>query len=341
MAEPDWFPEAKRKAQEIENALNTLKSKYAANFLAGEVDFRYSKEDISGVKELFKPRLLNEDRKRLWDMYESVRNDIHQRKHKQYEDRKWDSEQKKDYIKPLLQEAMTYAEIASSREDFAKEKDRLQDILNKMRPGWSGFGTLSELFHLRPGILTKEDNEYLWEIYIEVQQKLKLRRAEISNNNYDRLLRKAESAEASARTSDSLKDASNNLKAVQSELKGMVMEREQQDSVRRVIQTGFDILGRRSEEYRRLKEIKSQEWRARQLDGIARLEGARSKTESYADGLRNQIGKLQAKVDSAWSDNYRSTHQSWLNEAADKLRDVERSLAELDRKIHDAKDRLY
>ncbi len=94
------------------------------------------------------------------------------------------------------------------------------------------------------------------------------------------------------------------------------------------------------EEGRREYEQRKNEWRARQEAGLERLLAAREKLEGYIERLENNIDANQERQAEARSPDFEDVVGGWIREDEDKLEEARESLANLNRKIEDAGQRL-
>jgi len=96
----------------------------------------------------------------------------------------------------------------------------------------------------------------------------------------------------------------------------------------------------RFDEQRREQEQRHADWRERQETGLQRLQEAHGKLEDFIERIEQNISANEDRLASAWSNDYVERYSAWINEDQEKLRDAQESLAELNRKIEDAENRL-
>jgi hypothetical protein len=91
-----------------------------------------------------------------------------------------DSREKRDLVMSKIREGYFQAKGASSSAEFAKADALLAEALARMRNGWDGFNTVTQLISsaLSTGIMTQGDREECWAEWKAAQKVLRLRRDE-------------------------------------------------------------------------------------------------------------------------------------------------------------------
>jgi chromosome segregation ATPase len=92
----------------------------------------------------------------------------------------------------------------------------------------------------------------------------------------------------------------------------------------------------RQEEYRR----KHEEWKEKMEAKIDRLNDLIEKNEGVIQGLQEQIDDLEAKIATAWNDDWADQAQQRVNEKYQKIQDIEQTNRELEAKIAEITARL-
>ncbi len=91
-----------------------------------------------------------------------------------------DSREKRELVMTKIREAAFQTEAASSSAEFAEADALLTEALVRMKNGWSGFNTVTQLISsaLSSGSMTREDREECWTAWKEVRDLLRLKQDE-------------------------------------------------------------------------------------------------------------------------------------------------------------------
>jgi hypothetical protein len=184
-------------------------------------------------------------------------------------------------LKPAVSEA---AELALTSEDTKSTWDRLLEIQNRMKGAK----------------LLREHRDELYAGLQDAFGMIKIRRDEArqvfdqeAHLNYTRLKSLVEKGLQQAEETHEYKETREFLKKIQSEFKGTKMIHEQREELYSRLQTAFDILGKRLDDFFRHKkknwEVKMQFTLSRFSTDIYDLESALEKDETYLAELEDQL----------------------------------------------------
>jgi hypothetical protein len=190
--------------------------------------------------------------------------------------------------------------------DLCKMNDEIQSMFNKKvdnREIWAKLLLLQD--EIRARKLKREDRMELTGhiqdaftlIKMEREEQQRLHQAE-STSNYQRLKTLVDQGLKQAEESHEYKDTREFLKKIQSEFKGLKMEPAQREELYSRLQTAFDILGTRLDDY---FHNKKKNWETRMNFTLARLEtdihdlsSAIEKEEQNLDELLDQLEIMES-----------------------------------------------
>lgn len=244
------------------------------------------------------------------------------------------SREKRNMAMERINQARGYT--TGGPEDLTKASELLKEAIAIMKNGWDGIVNLQTEFVKtafgNEGRLTKEDREECWDAYVSAQDNLRSCRQSLYDFHYGQAS-SAVSAAVEAANHSETKYARELIKEAQQVMKNAYLQRDQRQRLRDDLNRAWDIVSSRIEE-------KTRQWRQRQEDGIAILEGALEKAENAADRVRQNISNNESKLYGNCSDSYRDRVEGWISEGHTKLSDIESSISSLGAKIQDARSRL-
>ena len=184
-------------------------------------------------------------------------------------------------LKPDVEKA---SDLATNSENTKETWDFLIGVQNRIKG--------AKLF--------REQREELFGSLQEAFTMIKLRReeeqqifAEESQQNYIRLKALVEKGLIQAEETHEYKETREFLKKIQSDFKGIKMAREQREELYSRLQTAFDILGKRLDEFFRYKkknwEVKMQFTLSRLSADIFELQETLNKEQSYLNELEDHL----------------------------------------------------
>jgi hypothetical protein len=245
-------------------------------------DLREAKGHLIEVQNHFKGlQLRREDREELYNRLQEAFASVN----KKIEDERLDYELTalSNYadIKPEVEKA---ASLASDSENTREAWDSLIAVQNRIKG--------AKLF--------REQRDELFGRLQGAFEMIKLRRDEErqvfeqeSKENYNRLKALVEKGLIQAEETHEYKETREFLKKIQSEFKGIKLVREQREELYSRLQTAFDILGKRLDEFFRYKkknwEVKMQFTLSRLSADIFELQEALHKEQAYLNELEDHL----------------------------------------------------
>lgn len=307
-----------------------IKLETALDKVAKTNDLREAKGYLIEVQSNFKGlKLQSEDREELYHKlqkaFEKINDQIEE------EHRNFENESFINYLnlKAKVDEAVL---MSGNPENFKETWDFLIEVQSLFK------GTR----------LLREHREEIYMLLQEAFDNMKtLREKEQSAfekeafTNYDRLKALVEKGFCQAVETNQYKETREFLKKIQSEFKGTRLTREQREELYSRLQTAFDILGKRLDEFFRQKkknwEVKMQYKLTEYLTDIFDLEESLKKDHSYLKDLEDQLDIAE----SGGKGNIATTGlKSRITSTRETIDRKEQQIRELESELKHLKDRL-
>ncbi len=180
----DWAEKSREHATTLEGEIARLKSEHGDRL--GLRDFHYDEfwshaREISALFKTLKP-LFQDDRERLWTSFSSACEETKKAWAREREARAAESREKRGLVMSKISEAYYQAKGAWSGPDFARADGLLTEASDRMKNGWGGFNTVTQLISstFNQGRMTKEDHEECWSAWKEAKELLRSRRDEFN-----------------------------------------------------------------------------------------------------------------------------------------------------------------
>ena len=189
----------------------------------------------------------------------------------------------------------------SNYADLKPDVEKASDLATNSQNTKEAWDFLIEVQNrIKSAKLFREQREELFGGLQEAFTMIKLRReeeqqvfAEESQQNYIRLKALVEKGLIQAEETHEYKETREFLKKIQSDFKGIKMAREQREELYSRLQTAFDILGKRLDEFFRYKkknwEVKMQFTLSRLSADIFELQETLNKEQSYLNELEDHL----------------------------------------------------
>ncbi len=254
----------------------------AVAFAMSTDDIRTAKDRLIRVQELFREtKLLKEQREEL---YQKLQEGFTYLKIRQEEDADRFESQAGEIFARLLPRIKELAEIAETTPEFRPVRESLKEIQAEMK----------EL------PLKREQRDELYSLLQNAFETLSLRQDEVNESfektarvNYDRLKIMVNQGLKQAEETHQYKETREFLKMIQAEFKGIKLIREQREELYSRLQTAFDILGKRLDEYFREKKKNwavKMEYKVSEFNSeIYSLEAALEKDIAALAGMEDQL----------------------------------------------------
>ena len=254
---------------------------------AATADLREAKGFLIEVQNHFRGlKLRREDREELYNRLQEAFAAVN----KKIEDERLDFELTawSDYSE-LKEEVTRVTLLAAAPENSREAWDGLIGIQNRLRASKLLREPRDELYDLVQvaftGIKTRREKEHR-DYELESEQ------------NYKRLKLLVDKGLSQAEESHEYKETREFLKKIQSEFKGIKLVHEQREELYARLQTAFDILGKRVDDFFRYKkknwEVKMQFTLSRFSADIFELQQAVNKDQAYLDELEDHLGILRS-----------------------------------------------
>lgn len=336
-----WIESAAKNAATLESEIDDLNNGHWDMMRRQYREFFEHAKKISEMFKTLRP-LTSSDRQKLWEKFNGICREVKQRQTSERESRLQDSKLKRDLVEGKIRESYFTACSASTRSEFDKAKYLLNQSLEWMKNGWGGFNVQTDLLNSmmgREGKMTKEDHDVCWEKWKDASEAFRLRKEEIWTQNYDHFRDKAYGALSEAR-SGNLKEAKESVKSVQKDLKGVMMKKEQFQSISELLEEAWAVASERLKERYEEGQRRHQEWLRKQEEFIERLSDAVSRKEELIERVEGQIDKLRDMENNARSDDFADKVRSWIEEKEDFIRSVRDDVQDIEQKIRDTRTQL-
>jgi hypothetical protein len=240
-----------------------------------------------------------------------------------------DSRIKREMVESKIADARVHAKGDAA--DLRKAKELLNEALEWMKNGWSGFNWTTQLTSFSPGKMNRMDHDECWKQWREVNDAIRWKYRELSDSNYDRF--RGESMEASGNVETDPKLAKEQVKATQRRMRGAIMSKEQFEDIRRMLD---DSWSRATDTTKRRHE----EWRERKLGHIAKKRELIEQSEDLIARLEGQIEECREMEANARTDEHAERVRGWIQEKHEIIESKRRFIEELERQIHEISEQL-
>jgi hypothetical protein len=320
-----WENQAKANHDRIRSELDSLSNGHWSNL---QRDFRGFFEHSRRILDLFKTLkpLRREDREKLWNRYRTLCDEAARKRDHERQNFEASSESEKRLIVARAREARTYAAAATTGDDFRQASQQLAGARDRLREAKDK--------------LTRSHSSECWEALNEAHKALHDARFNRWSLNYS-LAKDAVGAAVNAiHYASKPHDALVGLKEARARTKGLYLNREQAEHIRREFDALWDKVKAQMDERRRANEQKHTEWQSRQRDNLARWDERVSRLQDTVRRLNDQVRELEDKRRSARSVDFERRVSDWIDEKLRKTSDIESTIRELERRIDDVRGKL-
>lgn len=209
-----------------------------------------------------------------------------------------DSRIKRELVESKMAEARIRAKGDAS--DLRKARELLNEALEWMKNGWSGFNATTQLTSLTSGKMNRQDHDLCWKQWQEVNEAIRWKYLELRDSNYGRFRSDASEASANAETDPKL--AKEQVKAIQRKMAGTFMSKEQFDEIRGILDNVWN----------RANHTNRRAWRERGLGYIAKKRDLIEQAEDLVTRLEGQIENCREMEANARTEDYAETVRGWV-----------------------------
>ena len=313
-----------REIEELERLAQLPGFLDAIPFFTVKRDYRAFWQKAREVTALFKEtRLPPKERSELWSRYGDLCEAVKDLQAREREERQNESAHNRDQIMSYLREAHLWAGGAKDSQDLSEAQTRLTKAMEILKEKY----------------LLREDRESCWELWREISDQVRDRRAELRTYNYDAIYRDVEAVSSVAAYGDPY-EAIREIQAIQRAIKGADLTRDQRSALRSAVQHWWDEATQRIDERREVARQKHEDWRGRMEEKVERLESLVEKNENVMSQLQDQIDDLEEKIANAWNPEWADRAREWVQEKYDKISDIRDTNEELEERIRDIRSRL-
>ena len=232
MNKEEWEQITTQNAEILRKEIESLKTSHQTLTGCNYKSFWNHVKEINHTFKTHKP-LRKEDRQELWSTFQRIIDDTEHTQNQEYEKRKNDSRQKRELVEMKIMEAHNYARGATTKRDIFKAKDLLNEAMQRMKDGWSGFTVTTEIFTFSEGKMNKADNDGCWEQWKTARDTLRYKQDSMCDLNFSEFKSEAYKAIDTARHDP--REAKNMVKQIQSDLRNTYMKKHQYEEVRTIL----------------------------------------------------------------------------------------------------------
>ena len=277
--------------------------------------------------------LLEEDREILWSSYSNVCDAVRE-VHKEAQE---ESGKHRQLVESIISGAQSSADASTTREDLVSVREVMRQALSL----------------LKETRMLKEDGDYCWNYWRDVNEKMGLKHQGIQRDAYDEAKREADKYVGDT-TQGNPYEILQGIKDVQKNLVNLYLSREQREELRRTLNDAWDRaqarIGELREERREQRErwVKQQEerkerheeWRERMAVNLERWDGDIKTAEEEISQLEQGIHGLQEEVTQATKAEYASVLERMITGKRREIAKIKDRIADLHRRIEDVKGSL-
>jgi hypothetical protein len=291
---------------------------------------------VKEVNVLFRElRPIEKDRRaELWNRLGTICHKAKERKDEQrraYEGRKVVSANKRSLVEMKIHDALGWAKNGRTADDLRKARELLNESLEWMKNGWSGFNIPTQLFAFDDGKMLKPDSDACWEKWREADEALRARREELASYNFEHFGSEAENAIGTAEYDPSR--AKERVKEIQQAIRGKIMTSEQFAEIRRLLDKAWDRATHKQQEHH-------ENWRDRQLDKIRRKKELIDGAEDSIEKIRDQIEHCRGLEAEARTGDYAERVRGWIEEKYGWIESKRDFIQELEDQIREIEEKL-
>lgn len=325
-------PDAQANARQIEAELERLDARLRESPVRLR-DFWNHVKEINTLFKQLKP-IRNDDRELLWSRLGALcgkGRDQQDDQRRLMEGRKAVSARKRDLVEGKIKEAHGYAKYGRDVDDLAKAKELLNEALEWMKNGWSGFNIPTQLFAFDDGKMIRTDHDACWGQWQEVNDTLQARRKELGDLNFEHY--ESEASGAIGLAAYDPKQAKERVKSIQQHLNGKIMTRDQFAEVRRLLDKAWQRATHTQEE-------RHETWREQQLKRISRKQELIESAERAIRDIEDQIDHCRDLEAGARTGEYADRVRGWIEEKYGWIESKREFIRDLEEQIREIESRF-
>ena len=329
--------EAQGNVAKFEREIESLRYNYAVPDVESPISkYRYGAfwTRARAIHEMFDSMpLLEEDRETLWARYSSICEAVKEI-HKEARE---ESGKHRQLIESIIRGAQSGADASTGREE-------LMDVRDVMRQALS---------ILKETQLLKEDGDYCWSYWRDVNEKIGSKHQGIQTAAFGEAKREADKYTGNTLQSNPY-EILQGIKEVQKNLANLYLSREQRDELRHTLNDAWDRTQARIGEIREVRQEQHQEWVKRQEErkerheewrhrmavNLERWDGDVKTAEEEISQLEQGIQGLQEEVAQATKAEYTRVLQRMITGKQGEIAKIKDRIADLHRRMEDVKGNL-
>jgi hypothetical protein len=279
------------------------------------------------------------DRERLWERLSAQCEKTKRKQDEEFRARADGSRRKRELVEAKIREAGNYVGAADDPRGLGQAGDRLNEAMKWMKGGWESVGLADDMLHISDGRLLKADREACWQLWVEVKEQQRRKRAELEDRAYAEFHRRASEALNTAHYGDP-REAKGEVQAIQGDLRGTAMRDAQFSDIKRILQDAWKEASRRLKERYDEGQRQHQEWLADMRGHVERWSSILRKNEGVIARIEGDIANCEDMAANARTAEHADRVRGWIEEKYDKIRDIMATNSELEGRIRSVKSRI-
>lgn len=314
--------ESGKNADIISHELNKLEKSYQ---LKETIDFQNFWNQTKQITLLFKTLkpLAYEQREALWGRFNGICEEVKDLQRENKDKHSILSSGKKAIIIESISEIISQIKQASTSSDLSNAQQNLNQVLQLMR------NEKNENVRADDPVLsvklTFEDNNECWLLWKNTNDILQGRRTELISSFFSSFHEKATEIQEMAQKGDPY-FAKDQIRQFQLDLRRAIMQPEQFQEIRSMIDDAWKTASNRIEEMKK-------EATTRALGNIERWEQLIINNELIIQQLEIQIDECRVMEKDATSYEFAVKVKSWIDEKTEKIEKIQSTIAELKQRI--------
>lgn len=241
------------------------------------------------------------------------------------------SAQLRDIILDKINSAESILSAASDGEGFKRANEYLHVAMQGMKGGFAAMSVIDGLLD-NSSRLNAQDRDLCWQKWKSAKDSIGLRREYVQNLNAgiaDRFVSRVWDRVESDNPYDGLEA----LKYAQREIKKLYLHKDKRGKVRESFDRAYERISTRI-------ALRKNEIRKRQFEFLTRLVDARERKVGALHRAMDNVESNRIRRAAAWSDDYRQRFDTWIEEGLSRVRDLQRSITDIDQKISEVERKL-
>jgi len=229
-----WEQEAQRNADTISKEINSLKNGHWSLLKRDYKSFFQHAKEIGTLFKNLKP-LRKSDRESLWNEFSNVCDEVRNKRKNEWEERERKSKQEKSLCLSFIKDAINAAKGARDRSDIQSARDQFNKAFSEL--------------HERSKNMLKEDSGECSSAYKEGKSTLQFRIKDLQDYSFSEARSAISDASNALHYKDNPFEALKEIKEARSRTKGLYLNKDQSENIRKEFDKIWDSVISKIEEY--------------------------------------------------------------------------------------------